>query len=129
MPIEVRIDQELDVVFVRASGPVRGEDLAAAGKALLRNPDYHPRMNSFWDLREMHYTGDIQPLRSLSEFVKTPGVIVEPIRAALLVGADREYGLARMYQARAEEAPVVYRVFRDESQARTWVETGEIGEA
>jgi hypothetical protein len=121
MPIEVRIDAERNVVFARVSGEVGGDDLAAAGKALLENPDYRPTMNSLWDLRGMEFTGEVEPLRTLARFVTQPGVISEPIRAALLVGRPVDFGLARLYQTHAQDAPVKYQVFEDEREAWIWV--------
>jgi len=121
MPIEVGIDRELNVVFARVSGEVGGDDLAAAGRALLENPDYRPTMNSLWDLRGMQYVGEVEPLRTMARFVTQPGVISEPIRAALLVGSRVDFGLARLYQTRADGAPVKYQVFEDEREARIWV--------
>lgn len=125
MAIEMRIDAARGVVLVTAVGEVSGEELGDAGKALIARPDYDPKLNSLWDLRALEFVGDVAPLRTLAEFVKQPGVIEEPIRAALVVSRDLEFGIARLFQSHADEAPVKYQVFRDMDEARAWVGAGD----
>ncbi len=121
MPVIVRIDGDREVVWVGGTGEVTAADLAREAVGLLENPDYAPHMNALWDLRGMTLTGGIEALRALAELVSTPGVIQEKSRVALLVGPDRDYGLARLYQTRTEASPVEYRVFRDADEARGWI--------
>ena len=42
-------------------------------------------------------------------------------RTAILVARDLDFGIARMFQALAEQVDVEYQVFRDEADAIEWL--------
>lgn len=121
MPIEVRIDVVSDFGVVEIHGEVAGEELAQKAIGLLQHPDYHPKMNMLWDLRDGEYVGSLDPLRALANFVAEPGAIEEPSRVAILVDRDHDFGIARLFESHAEAAPVSYSVFRSEAKAYAWL--------
>lgn len=120
MSVGLEIDSCAHVLVVRVVGTTTGAEIAESALGLLSNPSYEPSMNVIWDLREMVYEGGIEALVSLAAQVAA-GAVTEHSRVALLVATDHDYGVARLYAMRAEPAPVEYRVFRDEPEARAWV--------
>jgi hypothetical protein len=120
MAVGLEIDPSTHILVVRVVGQTTGAEIAQSALGLLENPSYQPSMNVIWDLREMAYEGGIEALVSLAGQVAS-GAVTEYSRVALLVSTDHDYGVARLYAARAEPAPVEYRVFRDELEARAWV--------
>ena len=66
---------------------------------------------------------DVTPegIRRFAQFDEEHRERLAGYRLALIVGDDRTFGLARMYEALTRENVEGVRVFRDEAAAREWI--------
>ncbi len=114
-----------DTYFVSTlTGKVRDTDLVEAYRDFLDSGPWHAGLMELVDLEGAdlsEVTAD--GLRKLTE-VMTSSLDAENATVATAIYAphDLPFGLARMYQAFADESPESVRVFRDLDEARTWIE-------
>ena len=101
-------------------GELTGADFAAETAREIRNPPMEPPYNSLYDLREARFVGDLSELKAHADRISR-ALWPKGQRCAQLVRHGAEFGLARLFDARAEGGPVEYRVFTDENEARDWV--------
>ena len=73
------------------------------------------------DLRKVTSFAVIKAGRNLS----SASVLGDARRIALVVSTDEAYGLMRMFQLTAENAPSTVRLFREYAEAARWIELGE----
>jgi hypothetical protein len=123
LAITTQIEKELNLRIHRVTGVLTFDELLSTLKELYSAPDFDPRMNSLWDLREADVssfeTPDIQNLRNyVGKHWGTGG----RNKAALVATRDIDFGLSRMYEfyLQAKSSSEV-QVFRDYDEAYEWV--------
>jgi hypothetical protein len=121
--VELTFDFDAGIVTVRLSGRYSVADAKTALAAVLPEPGTGSIRGTLIDLRgsaaiEMR-TGE--ELRELARYL---GSISEHLgrRAAILVGSDLAFGLARMVAARIDDSILAIRIARDEIEAVDWLE-------
>ncbi len=116
------IDVEKGIVYITVTGPITlteiKEDLAQLAAATSRQPGM-PRLI---DLRGATSHLTKEETAQLADLVKSSPRAVSKTRRALLVGSDLSFGMYRMFESFAAGGAVDYRVFRDEAEARAWLE-------
>ena len=123
MPVEHSFDTDANLLIVVLRGPVSDEDLLKYARHITEDPSISAGHNELIDLREVETGGEVTSpvLRRIasmfSEIDRTP----EQTRVAMVANSDVAYGLSRMYQAFRSESPLDLRVFREVSEARSWL--------
>ena len=119
MPIDYHIDNLEGIVYTTVSGVVTPEDLRSVRKRLAADADFSPNLKQIMDLRaitEIALTSqEVRELAVGDSFA--PGS-----RRAILAPRDLDFGMARMYAAGTDNVQGNLRVFRDEDEARDWIE-------
>jgi hypothetical protein len=116
------IDTEKGIVYTTVTGEVTLREISADMAQLADDPSYRPDMPGLVDLRGATKVLDAEETVQFAQFIKSSPRVVNHARRALLVGSDLSYGMCRMFEAMAEDGTVQHRVFRDEAEARAWVE-------
>jgi hypothetical protein len=123
MPITTHTDEPSGTTVITATGDLTFAEVHAALEERYRNPDFRPDQNVLWNLQDAALsaisTDEIQQVAGLVR--KHWGIAGKP-KAALVVGREVDFGLARMYELQmASESPGEIRVFRDLEEAWSWM--------
>lgn len=115
MPIGYRIDEDLEVVFVRIEGLLAECELTAVSAALRADRRFHPDWPSLTDARQ-EVGVELRP-----SFLRDYESPFDPYaRRAVLVAGNVSVGMRRLYEAVAT-TPGVLTVTRDVARALEWL--------
>ena len=120
---QLRFDHERNIVYITLEGLVSEQMLLAGFDAAVSARDYKPGMARLWDFRKAD-SSNLDPasfgLIAQHSADSPPGV--RDVKAAFVTAQPAEFGLARMFQAHAENiAAATLRVFDDLGEAETWL--------
>jgi len=121
MHIERFTDRDRRVVYTTVTGEITAKEIFADIKRLSTDPSFDPGMAGFVDMRKATAHLAANEIQRIAYIVKTNPRIAGPTRRALLVSTDLLYGIYRMFEAYAAGGPTDYRVFRNEQEAREWI--------
>ena len=81
-------------------------------------------MHSLWDLRDADFNSvSAEVVQSVMEFVSARWGVEGGYKAALVVSADLDYGLSRMYQMLMDGASAsTVEIFKDINLAEQWID-------
>ncbi len=122
MGVEFTIIQEKGYYLSKFIGKVTDKELLESYKNFFMDGGWIPGLNELADLSDLDSTElTSQGLEKLSDFIenKCKSFNVRP-KSAVFAPRDLEFGLARMYEARAN----IFednRVFRDKQEAINWL--------
>jgi NAD(P)-dependent dehydrogenase (short-subunit alcohol dehydrogenase family) len=123
VPITHRVDAEHGVVLVTLAGTLDDEELRDAAQRLVADGDRLPGLRELVDAREADLTQTTSAaLRDVAAVFEKGPRPAHGVKIALVANADVAYGLARMYQSLREESGAHFRVFREMSEARSWLQ-------
>jgi len=124
---EITFDTDADLAIVRAWGVAGAEGFSAYLSALTSDQRWRPGMDilsDFKDLDASQFTAvDIEGLVNIHlPFVEAIG----PGLCAVVAGSSLKFGLARMFEAHAEERlPFRLRIFATSEEAFDWLRTSD----
>jgi hypothetical protein len=121
--VTTTVDGETGARMHVISGELTAEDLIRTLSDVYASSDYDPGANSLWDLRgvESHHLGK-DDLRRIAELVTEHRQLPPGMCAALVVGSNLDFGLARMLeQMLIASTEVEVMVFRDIIEAKAWL--------
>ncbi len=123
MPLHVRVDPELQIIFVDGQGVVTDEDLLGYVQEYLGGEELRG-FDEFFDLSaadllDLTYAG----LSSVAAAAAATDPEADPNKIALLVSETLGMGLSRMYQSLRESkgGRRHTRVFLDMAECREWL--------
>ncbi|MCA9509104.1 MAG: hypothetical protein R3E88_01785 [Myxococcota bacterium] len=120
MPCDYDIDSERGIVLSRGWGSVSDADLLTHQRRLAVDPRFSPAMNQLYDLRDVTEVEKVTSagIRELAQH----SPFGAGSRRVVLVASRVTFGLARMFQALADEKPDELRVVFDEMvEAERWI--------
>jgi hypothetical protein len=118
MPITYTIDRDHGVVLSRAWDVLTYAELREHYFRLAADPDFDPGFCQLADNRQVHRVDmTAQTLRQLAGIT----IFAEGRPRALVVSAESDYGLARMYAIFSETAGQKVAVFREWADALQWL--------
>lgn len=118
MSITYRIDRKAERITATAVGDLTFHDLRATLGVIVRDPDFRPRFDRLWDLREARTKLSGDEVRAIATSVRDE---VGGHRIAIVAPSDVAYGIARMYSALVEESGIEVRPFRELEGATAWL--------
>ena len=121
MPMSHSINSEQRLVLCRAWDVLTSDDLHAHYRDIASDPAFRSDYRQLGDLRDVtSLTADTTSIVATASLpVFDPGT-----RRALVATTDVTFGLARMFASYAEDVGQLVRVFRDVSDAESWLEAG-----
>jgi len=124
MPLRVRVDPELEIIFVDGEGVVTDDDLLGyvheyLGGEELRGFDELFDLSAA-DLLDLTYTG----LSSVAALAAATDPEADPTKIAILISEAQGMVVSRMYQSLRESkgGRRQTRVFWDRTECREWLE-------
>lgn len=128
MPIGVRIDSVLRIVFATPQGTFTPEDLLGYQREVWSRPEVKG-FNELVDMRAVERVeyGSPWKVREMAAAAVEMDEPALPTNLAIVAESDHLFGLARMYQTFREVNPKSVKVvqsFRSLDEALTWLESG-----
>jgi hypothetical protein len=118
VPAVHEIDVRCRLVRTHESGELTDEDLRGLYDRIRADPAFDPSFQQLCDLRPVtRITTSVETLRFLAQSrLFLPGV-----KRAFVVGREVDFGLARLFQAYSEVEGGTVEVFRNMSDAESWL--------
>jgi hypothetical protein len=129
MPRADRIDPQLGVIRTEATGVLTDHEILEHKRTLLDDPAFEPNMKELSDVRGVERL-QVSPagVRRFAAFDAEHAQQLGDYKMALVVSADVAFGMARMYQAFADEEMDSIGVFRDMREAASWLGIASVEE-
>ncbi|MEZ4588624.1 MAG: hypothetical protein R2909_19785 [Gemmatimonadales bacterium] len=114
---------EPPLIVVTLSGPFRLDDWLGVMRAMPDTPGFEPGLHTLVDGRQAHFDFMFDDAKRLNEVVSRhlDEKRGRGFRSAWVVGADVDFGVARMVQTVLEDLPLEARTFRSIDDARRWL--------
>jgi hypothetical protein len=128
MSYQFEIDRTRGVVLFSARGVFTPEELFSCIREVLAHPEFEPGYDHLVDLREVEQfpaSGEEMRQRVASDWAM--GERIGDAKIALVSSGLEVYGMTRMYQILAGEAPFQVRAFVRMAEARSWLGLPEEG--
>jgi hypothetical protein len=112
------------MLFTRATGVVRDEDIRRLARAITDDPEMRPdfdRLNDFTEVTAVEVSTEViwEMAQVYGELDSSEGP--RGMKIAAVTTKDVVYGLMLMYQTLRTDSPFEFKTFRDMSQARAWL--------
>ncbi len=123
MPMSYRIDKTQNVVFMEGNGTLTDEDMVDCIRRLREDADLEANMMTLSDMRPVERLAiTTSGIETMIGLMKATGASRGEAKAAIVAAEDVQFGMARMFQSKAEDTvnPQV-QVFRDIAAARIWI--------
>lgn len=118
MPAMYQIDVARRVVRTKEWGELSDEDLRSLYDRIRSDPAFDPAFRQLCDLRSVtRITTSVETLRFLAQ----SRIFLHDSKRAFVVGREVDFGLARLFQAYSEVEGGTVEVFRDLTEAETWI--------
>ena len=119
MAVEVQVDND-GVFTLVAEGELTTEEAKKAALAVYSDSRFSEPTKVIWDLRETRVGWKATEVKGFSEFIL--GNRGSPRgKVAVVASSNMEFGLARMFEALADAAPIEVMVFREFDEAQNWM--------
>lgn len=124
MPITFTIKPELGYYISKYVGRLTDDDLIGPWKEFFESGEWVPGLNELADIseldgKEVSFDGIMRLARYLTSTLKDNCKSV--IKVAVYSPHDLPFGLARMYEAMADESVQKVHVFRERGEAESWL--------
>lgn len=121
------VDPSRGLITVSPVGSLTEHAFQDLIRAMLLHPEFRAGMSSLWDLRGCDISGlEADGMRRLRVFQEVDGHRRGHARVAFVAADDVTFGLARMFSVLGGPEHLEIRVFREASDAVTWL--GEVAE-
>ena len=117
MPVTYEIDVACRLVRVNFGGELSDEDLRTVDDSIRTDRAFVPTFRAICDLRSVtRITASVEGLRFLAQ-----RALYLPVRRAIVVGRDADFGVARLFEAYCEAEGGTVEVFRSMADAEAWL--------
>ena len=119
--MELQIDQEKNIAFIKLTGQPSREDIVQAFDAAVQDEKYKKGMGRLWDFRDADLSSfDTATIVDLAQHSLKYPPGINDVKVAFVTGKDIDYGLSRMFEmASASKTPI--NVYRSMDEAKKWM--------
>ena len=119
--MELQIDQEKNIAFIKLTGQPSREDIVQAFDAAVQDEKYKKGMGRLWDFRDADLSSfDTATIVDLAQHSLKYPPGINDVKVAFVTGKDIDYGLSRMFEmASASKTPI--NVYRSMDEAEKWM--------
>ncbi len=120
--VKTLIDSAAGLVIHTTTGDMSVEEIETAIEARLESPEFRPGMKVLWDFRGAAISSlTTQGVQDLLAFNIQKAGARGGGKSAMVASEDAAYGIARMFEAYAQDLPWHTMVFRDLGSAMQWL--------
>ena len=120
MPFELKVTPEENLARIRGWGKEDFQTTIAGMRAVSEDSRLRPGMRVLMDARELDYLATPPEVSNFAAPDAMPAMFGKN-RLAILVRRGAQFGVARVFAAKAEAAGAVVEVFAEEELALTWL--------
>lgn len=122
MPMTYTIDEEKSLVRILGTGRVTDEEMLECISSLRSDPKLEAHMNTLSDMRDIEVGFTSDGVAGMLEIMESTADRRSAARAAIVVGSDLAFGMARMLEIQAtDRLHPSFQVFRDMAAACRWL--------
>jgi len=124
MHVETQMESGKAIRTHKVMGLVNLQEFNEILTVIYNAPEFDPKMNSLWDVREADFTAVTpQEIRALAEFVRGNWEEKKMQKAAIVVSGLFDFGITRMYEQVLGPATAgKVMIFRNLKTASDWIE-------
>jgi hypothetical protein len=126
MPLTYRIDSAAGMLLVVGEGFITQPERIEAIQAWLRDPDFHPGLNTLADFSDTTSTPTMKELRELVMIIDQHSAAIGKKKLAVIATKPVTFGVARQFQTLADSGPLDVGVFKDRRAALGWLRREEV---
>ncbi|HEY1251671.1 MAG TPA: hypothetical protein VGH97_10815 [Thermoanaerobaculia bacterium] len=123
MPVSYEIDPRRNRITTRCIGDTTLSEVLEHFDLLEREPNRPPHLDVLLDLTEQTNLPTAQQIQAAASRIGMAKWMIDFRACAIVVNRDALFGMLRMFEVFAHPHFERLRVFRDMSQARTWLES------
>jgi hypothetical protein len=120
MPITYTIDPGMNLLITTATGTITLAEYRSYVEKREADPAYDPRMCGLFYAGAARIGFSTDEMREVARLYKAQ-LPDSCIKRSIVVSAECDFGMARMFQALAEDARLEFRIFKDFDAAFSWV--------
>jgi hypothetical protein len=121
--MDLRIDEETNIAYIKINGKVSSEDILAAFDAAVSSEKYKKGMGRLWDFTEIDLSAlDSSVIPEMAQYSLSFPPGISDVKVAFVATRTSEYGLTRMFQEYSDiysETQVM--VFDNLDEAEKWM--------
>jgi hypothetical protein len=121
--MELKIDQEKNIAYIKIIGPVSSKDILEAFDVAVSDEKYKKGMGRLWDFTEIDLSSiesSVIPSMARHSLLFPPGIC--DVKVAFVVTKTMEYGLTRMFQMHSDlDAKTKVIIFNTIDEAERWM--------
>lgn len=121
MGITCNIDDKTGIVYTTIRGRVSTREVIETLAQTIASPNFRPGLNGLADMRESHYDLVSNDVRQIAALMAEQNQAIGPSKTAIVVSSKLAYGMARMYQAFAQDSSIETQIFDDIDEAKHWL--------
>ncbi len=126
MAITKFFDRSKQLVTFTCSGELSFAEVKSALEEMYASDDIEHIKDAIWDLSDATLAGmSNEEILGISDIIRAHKDVRKPGKSALIVPADVDFGLGRMYEAQETGLPIETRVFRTMEAALKWLNEEE----
>jgi len=121
VPWQLRSDEHSGIVSIDASGLIALEEIEDTVQAIWAHPVYLNHLMVLWDLRGANVNLSSNELEGIAHLNSEQRPALDRSRVAILVDRDLQFGLMRILGVFMPEHELEINVFREESEATSFL--------
>jgi len=119
--MDLRIDMEKDIVYIKLSGKVGKKSLIDALELTIANKRYKKGMGRLWDFSQADLSNlKVEDVIELGQHTKNFPTGINDVKVAFMAPGNIEFGLSRMFEMTSTASTKVH-VFRTMDAAEKWM--------
>ncbi|MBU4318330.1 MAG: hypothetical protein KKF30_13795 [Proteobacteria bacterium] len=125
MPILFTVNQDKGYFTARYVGTITEEDVLRENALFLSSGEWHPGLNALVDLSEADLSVAHNPvIKRVAQYFENVlrANHANSVKTAIYAPSDFPYAIARIYEVMTEQSPQTVQVYREISEAKTWLE-------
>ena len=119
--MNLRIDEEKNIAFIKLSGQLNREVILEAFDLTVSDKRYKSGMGRLWDFREADLSSiESKDIVEMAQYSLRFPSGINDVKVAFVTSSDLEYGLSRMFEI-SSGAKTPINVFRSIDEAEKWM--------
>ena len=121
--MDLRIDEEKNIAYIKLRGKVGSENILAAFDAAVSSEKYKKGMGRLWDFTEIDLSAlDVSVIPEMAQYSLSFPPGINDVKVAFVATKTSAYGLTRMFQEYSDiYAKTQVMVFDNLDEAEKWM--------
>ena len=119
--MDLRIDMEKDIAYIKLSGKVDKKSFLDALELAITDNRYRKGVGRLWDFSQADLSDlTVEDVIELGQYTKKFPAGINDVKVAFMAPGNIEYGLSRMFEMTTTASTTIH-VFRTMDEAEKWL--------